>query len=117
LTVDHVTPAVAWRSTTPPTEERDHPDNLATACALCNRAKWNVTVGVDPLTASEQPLFNPRVHQWHEHFRWSANFEQIIGLTPTGRATVMQMQLNREEYRQQRALLRAAMRGGAPRWP
>jgi hypothetical protein len=117
LTVDHLTPVVAWRSNSPPQTERDHPDNLAAACFLCNRAKWKITTGYDPLTDSEQPLFNPRVHQWDEHFVWSPDFQEMIGVTPIGRATVKQLDPNRDVYRLQRSLLRAAMRGGAARWP
>jgi hypothetical protein len=117
LTVDHVTPAVAWRSAMPPEGEQDHPDNLAAACFLCNRAKWKVTSGYDPVTASEQPLFNPRLHRWDEYFEWSADFQQIVGITPIGRATVVGLQMNREIYKQQRRRLRAAMLGGDPDWP
>ncbi len=32
----------------------------------------------------------------NRHFAWSADFSLIIGLTPTGRATVEALQLNRE---------------------
>ena len=95
----------------------DGPDNLAAACALCNRAKSNATVAQDPHTRTLQPLFNPRIHRWQDHFRWSATYTTIVGTTPIGRATVQQLRLNRPEYRIQRALLRAAMRGGAPPWP
>lgn len=34
------------------------------------------------------PLYNPRLQRLQEHFTWDAEFTQIIGVTPTGRATV-----------------------------
>jgi hypothetical protein len=54
------------------------------------------------------PLFNPRQQKWGEHFNWSENFTRIIGLTPTGRATVVSLQLNREELLNFRRILFAA---------
>lgn len=95
----------------------DAPENLAAACGLCNRAKSNAATGYDARTGREQPLFNPRQQQWEEQFRWSADFLHVIGVTASGRATVRRLRLNRQEYQQQRALLRAAMRGGGPAWP
>jgi hypothetical protein len=41
-------------------------------------------------------LFHPRQQQWNEHFAWVAEGDRIIGLTPTGRATVKALQLNRD---------------------
>jgi hypothetical protein len=42
------------------------------------------------------PLYNPRTNSWHEHFSWSADGAKIVGLTTTGRATVMALKLNNE---------------------
>ena len=33
-------------------------------------------------------LFNPRTQTWFEHFHWSTDGLQILGLTPIGHATV-----------------------------
>ena len=33
--------------------------------------------------------------RWTEHFRWEENGLLIVGVTPTGRATVNAVQLNR----------------------
>lgn len=121
LTVDHIVPPIAWaagelaRLSLP--HNPDAPQNLAAACAPCNRAKWNAITGSDELTSSNQPLFNPRQHQWREHFAWTDTYQEVVGLTPTGRATVATLRLNRGVYRHQRRLLRAAMRGGGPPWP
>lgn len=41
-------------------------------------------------------LYHPRLHSWGEHFRWSDDWLVMIGLTPTGRATITRVGLNRE---------------------
>ena len=33
---------------------------------------------------------------WAQHFIWSSDGTRIIGLTPTGRATIVALALNRE---------------------
>jgi len=68
--------------------------NLRLACAWCNSFKGAKTHAPDPETGQEAPLFNPRTQRWSEHFRWSDDGAEIIGLTPTGRATVQALQLN-----------------------
>lgn len=70
--------------------------NLWLACAWCNSYKGDKTHSVDPETGAEVPLFNPRTQRWSEHFRWSDDGAHIIGLTPTGRATVLALRLNNE---------------------
>jgi hypothetical protein len=47
------------------------------------------------LSGQRVPLFHPRRNRWHEHFEWSADLTLMIGLTPTGRATIAAMDLNR----------------------
>lgn len=47
-----------------------------------------------PLTGEEVPLFNPRKQLWAEHFMWSEDGTQVVGLTSCGRATVITLQLN-----------------------
>lgn len=44
------------------------PDNLAYACALCNRAKGS-DVGSISTTGEFTRFFNPRIDRWSEHFR------------------------------------------------
>jgi hypothetical protein len=41
------------------------------------------------------PLYHLRHQIWAEHFAWSADGCLVIGLTPTGRATVEELKLNR----------------------
>ncbi|MCW5933624.1 MAG: HNH endonuclease [Fimbriimonadia bacterium] len=70
--------------------------NLWLSCSLCNRFKGAQTTAIDPQSGKEVPLFNPRFQSWREHFQWEANGTVIEGLTPTGRATVVALQLNNE---------------------
>ena len=66
--------------------------NLAWACPACNLHKADRTEAADPHTGKVVPLFNPRKHQWADHYRWQ-NY-QIVPLTPTSRATVAALDLN-----------------------
>ncbi len=70
-------------------------DNLALACPGCNGHKYSKTQAPDPIDGAIVPLFNPRQQKWRKHFRWNEDFTRIIGLTPTGRATVEALRLNR----------------------
>ncbi len=74
----------------------DTPDNLALACHRCNERHYNFTVGSDPQTQKQFPLFNPRQQQWSEHFIWTKDGIKILGTTPTGRATCNRLDLNDE---------------------
>lgn len=56
------------------------------------------------------PLFHPRRQKLSEHFRWSADFLTVIGLTEVGRATVEALQLNREGVQNLRELLASSER-------
>ena len=38
---------------------------------------------------------HPRQDVWHEHFVWSKDSLFLVGLTPTGRATIEALRLNR----------------------
>ena len=71
-------------------------DNLAFACQGCNGLKTTHTEGRDPVTREDVGLFHPRRQKWSEHFAWSDDFMFIVGRTPTGRATVEELELNRE---------------------
>jgi hypothetical protein len=70
--------------------------NLAYSCDGCNNPKSNKTASVDPVSGIEVPLFNPRTDTWHVNFAWSNNSLEIIGTSPTGRATALALQLNRQ---------------------
>lgn len=74
----------------------DHLDNLALSCQGCNNRKYTHTEAIDPITGSWVPLYHPRQQAWTEHFVWSEDFTRMIGITPTGRATIERLNLNRE---------------------
>lgn len=82
----------------------DDPSNLALACARCNAYKGPNLTAIDPQTEEVVPLFNPRVHYWGDHFRMQEG--RIVGLTPTGRATVRLLNMNAEERMKVRQELR-----------
>jgi len=66
--------------------------NLALACHHCNLHKGPNLAGVDPKTGRAVPLFNPREQNWSSHFAMRG--ASIVGLTPTGRATVDVLAMN-----------------------
>lgn len=82
----------------------DELDNLALSCRACNAYKAAFEVGFDSETQTQASLFNPRREVWEEHFQVNLPTVEIIGLTVTGRATILRLQMNRP--RQQAARLR-----------
>lgn len=88
LVMDHILPQVAGGS--------DEPENLAATCYRCNEFKGAKTYSTDPATSSLVLLFNPRTQSWTEHFVWANGGTHIVGLTPTGRATVITLKLNND---------------------
>jgi hypothetical protein len=87
LTIEHIIPESRGGKTAE--------DNLWLACHACNECKGARVQGRDPLTRKRVRLLNPRKEKLPEHFRWSEDGTEIIGLTPRGRATVQALQLNR----------------------
>jgi len=87
LSVDHLIPVSAGDATVR--------ENLWLACRACNEFKGTQTAVIDPETGELAPIFNQRTQLWSAHFNWSADGSRVIGLTPTGRATVIALQLNR----------------------
>jgi HNH endonuclease len=71
-------------------------ENLALICQGCNNHKYDKIQGLDPKSKELVDLHNPRKALWHEHFTWSADFQQVVGITATGRATIAALQLNRD---------------------
>lgn len=74
----------------------NQPENLAYACSGCNGRKYNRLEASDPADGQFVPLFNPRQQEWQTHFAWSDDYCYIFGLTPTDRATVNALELNRQ---------------------
>lgn len=69
-------------------------ENLAYACARCNLHKGTRVDFLDPVSHTVTHLFNPRLQSWSEHFIWSNDCTRILGLTATGRVTIMALQMN-----------------------
>ena len=80
-------------------------DNLAFACMGCNGYKQDKTEAYDAMSQNLVPLYNPRVHLWHEHFAWNEAFTHVVPLTAIGRVTLAELQLNREGVLNLRILL------------
>ncbi len=74
----------------------NNPDNLALACQGCNNHKYNRIEGYDPVSRQLVTLYHPRKQSWYDHFAWDYTYTLIIGITPTGRATIETLQMNRE---------------------
>lgn len=98
--LEHILPLSAGGATTL--------DNLALACPACNRYKGPRQSAIDTQTATEVPLYNPRTQQWVDHFRWNTDLQEIIGLTPIGRATVAALHMNRPAVKAFRLALNSA---------
>ena len=69
-------------------------DNLCLSCHSCNEFKGARRSGRDLQTGRLVALFHPRRQRWSRHFRWSWDGVTVVGLTPTGRATVDTLQMN-----------------------
>lgn len=69
-------------------------DNLALACRACNLFKADGVFAHDPDTGEHVPLFHPRQMIWNEHFVAARDSGSVLGLTPTGRATVAKLKMN-----------------------
>lgn len=70
-------------------------ENLCLACPTCNRLKADRTSARDPVSSKDAALFHPQRDRWAEHFAWTDGGTAISGLTPTGRATVGALRMNR----------------------
>jgi hypothetical protein len=70
-------------------------ENLCLACPSCNRYKATRQTAIDPNTQNEVKLFNPQQQLWAEHFTWSEDATEIVGLTTIGRATIYTLKMNR----------------------
>ena len=89
---------------------RTDEDNLWLACPRCNEHKADRVTALDPDSGLVVRLFDPRHERWNEHFTWTDEGDHVVGRSPTGRATVVALQLNRPE------LVRARRRWVAVGW-
>ncbi len=83
--IDHIIPIASGGLT--------KEDNLALACVACSLHKSAKHLVIDPDTNVAVPIFNPRQQNWSEHFQW--NNVTVVGLTATGRATILALKINR----------------------
>jgi hypothetical protein len=83
--VDHVVP----KSANGPTAL----SNLALSCVSCSLRKGSRQSVIDPETGNDVSLFNPPLEQWEVHFELGG--DHLRGITATGRATVVGLNMNR----------------------
>ena len=97
LSVEHIIPKARGGSS--------DESNLALSCQGCNGHKHLAVSAIDPVTEKEVPLYHPRRDTWSDHFAWSSDFSEVIGKTPTGRATAERLRLNRDSLMNLRIVL------------
>ena len=85
--IDHIIPTQHGGET----EE----SNLALSCLRCNRHKGPNVGSFDPETGWLVPFFNPRAHQWADHFALERAVVQPV--TAEARVTVKILDINSEE--------------------
>ena len=88
LVVDHILPRALGGC--------DEIENLCAACYRCNQYKSAKSHEYDPASGELAPLFHPRRDIWAEHFAWANGGTHIIGLTSTGRVTVIALRMNND---------------------
>jgi HNH endonuclease len=100
FSVEHIRPRAAGGT--------DDLENLAMSCQGYNNRKYTAIEALDPVTGAQVRVFHPRQDQWAVHFVWSADTTTMIGLTQTGRATIVRLELNRAGLVNLRRALAAA---------
>lgn len=79
----------------PTSQEGTNEDsNLALACRSCNVFKRDYVVELDIVTNQLVSLFHPRNDNWETHFFVDAESGVILGLSPTGRVTIVRLRMN-----------------------
>ena len=81
------------------------PNNLAYACAFCNRHKGSDIASIVPETGNLIRFYNPRIDKWADHFR--LNGSMIESATETGEAAARILGFNSKD----RILEREALMG------
>lgn len=82
--------------------------NLALACQGCKGYKSSKISAFDALSQTTTEFYHPRRDVWQEHFAWSEDFLELVGLTAKGRVTVSTLKLNRPRVINLRRILRLA---------
>ena len=84
--VDHILPRILGGATSA--------DNLALACVSCSLRKSAQVTALDPTDGREVRLYHPRKDEWGQHFSMAVDF-RFEGRSPTGRATIEALGMNR----------------------
>lgn len=84
----------------------DDLSNRALSCHHFNLHKGPNIAGLDSESGALVRLFHPRRDVWADHFRWQG--VELVGQTPTGRATVYVLAINDPAFKPLRAALHAA---------
>jgi hypothetical protein len=87
-------------------------DNLAYACSICNRNKGSDVGSLLWETGEFERFFNPRLDQWHGHFK--LDDVTIIPLTNVGQVTARILDFNHVERLLERQELRELGRYPSP---
>jgi hypothetical protein len=98
LVVEHIIPLVAGGASAA--------ENLCASCYRCNEFKGPRQEAIDPRDGRLAALFHPRQQRWIDHFAWADDGVTITGVTATGRATVVLLQLNSDWLVQARRIWR-----------
>lgn len=106
--IDHIQPLARGGA--------DTLENLALSCIGCNGPKSDAIEAPDPKTGTIVPLYHPRHDTWREHFAWNGDFTELVGLSPTGRATLARLDLNRPGVVTLRRLMLGSDEGHPPGW-
>ena len=78
-------------------------ENLALACARCNRYKGYNIGSFDPETGALVPFFNPRLYEWSAHFHLEGAI--IQPLTAEARVTAKMLRFNEPDRVEERERL------------
>ena len=66
-------------------------ENLCLAWPSCNRDKSDRTTG-----ETDVRLFHPQRDVWSEHFDWSVDGTNLVGLSEVGRESISALRINRD---------------------
>ncbi|MBI3245425.1 MAG: HNH endonuclease [Deltaproteobacteria bacterium] len=80
-------------------------DNLAYACAFCNRSKGSDIGSVVQQTGNFVRFYSPRIDQWAEHFVLDGI--TVVALSEIGEVTARILDFNNEERLLERQTLQA----------
>jgi hypothetical protein len=70
-------------------------ENLAYACAVCNRAKGSDVGSIVPHTGGFVRFFNPRIDRWAEHFTLAGL--TIVAISEIGQVTTRILDFNHSD--------------------